>query len=388
MGPGLPRLLVVQPTPFCNIDCDYCYLRDRGRRAVMAESTVEAMADRIVGRIDALTQTLVIWHGGEPTTLPWRWYDAAGRRLSRAKRGAPLRFALQTNGIGIDDAWADFLAASRTQVGLSIDGPQDIHDRHRRTRKGRPTWSLAMAALARLRRRGIEPGIITVLTADSLDRANDLLDFYAAHGLHRVSFSVEEREGANLRSSLDGPDAPLRMERFLTRFLEGAVRRRLPIHLREAERILGLLADPTAGAAHNDQVEPLDIVTVDHRGGLYSFSPEFAEHATGAWSWLRLGDVHRDSLDDIAESPALRRLTRQIATGVSACAESCAFWPVCGGGAPVNRLAETGGLSAAETQFCRLTVQATVRALSKVLPTRPEAAGPVPAPREQWAGAA
>jgi uncharacterized protein len=366
-GAGLARLLVIQPSPWCNIDCRYCYLRDRRNRAVMSDATVAAIAERIVAEIAPSTETLVVWHGGEPTTVPLAWYRAAMARLSPAKRGATLRYSLQTNGIGLDDDWALFLRETGTAVGLSLDGPEDLHDRHRRTRSGGPTWHLAMAALARLRRRGIEPGIITVLTADAIDRADDLLEFYATHGIFRVSFSVEEREGANAASSLDGPGWPRRMEGFLARFLQGVVARGLPIHVREAERILGLLADRAAGHG-NDQVEPLAIVTVDHRGGLYSFSPEFTEHAAGDWAHLRLGDVHDQTLSDIAAGPALRRLTGEIGVGLAACAAGCAYWPVCGGGAPVNRLAETGSLAAAETQFCRLTVQATVNALRCVLP--------------------
>jgi uncharacterized protein len=366
VGAGRPRMLVIQPSPWCNIDCDYCYLRDRTNRATMGDAIVAAIAERIVAEIDPATATLVVWHGGEPAAVPLGWYRAAMARLSPAKRGLPLRYSLQTNGIGLDDEWVAFLRDTGTEVGLSLDGPQDLHDRHRRTRAGRPTWHLAMAALARLRRGGIEPGIITVLTADAVDRADDLLDFYAANGIRRLSFSVEEREGANAASSLDGPGWPPRMERFLAQFLRGVVSRGLPIHVREAERILGTLATDTA--AGNDQVEPLAIVTVDHRGGLYSFSPEFSEHAAGDWAHLRLGDVRDQTLAGIAAGPALRRLTAEIGVGLAACAAACPYWRVCGGGAPVNRLAETGSLATAETQFCRLTVQATVRALHRVLP--------------------
>src|SRR5262245_54146943 len=120
-------MLVIQPTPFCNINCDYCYLRHRAEHSRMAADTLERVANAIVSDIDPDLEALVVWHGGEPTTVPLAWYQLAYRALGARKRGSPLRFTLQTNGIAIDDDWASFLAETGTNVGLSIDGPRELH---------------------------------------------------------------------------------------------------------------------------------------------------------------------------------------------------------------------------------------------------------------------
>jgi uncharacterized protein len=362
------RMVVIQPTTYCNIDCDYCYLKLRAQHQIISRGTIEAIADRIVNAIGRDIQTLVVWHGGEPTTVPIDWYRMAYPILQNRKQGAPLAFAVQTNGIGVDDRWAAFFSETGTRVGLSLDGPQFLHDRHRRTRRGRGTWDLVMRALDTLRRHGVEPGIITVLTADALNHADEMLAFFVDHGLSDVSFSVEEQEGANTTSSLDFPGVEDAVQNFLFSFLHRVIHENLPIHVREAERILGLLASGISADGTNEQTDPLAAITVDWNGGVYTYSPEFTEHAAGEWEFFRIGNVQEDTLEEILAREPFRRLVAEVSVGLAECAKSCAFWTICGGGSPVNRVAEHGSLAVAETQFCRLTIQATARALQKLLP--------------------
>lgn len=74
---GPIRLVIVQPTPFCNIDCDYCYLTSRNDRRRMDFEVIDAIGTRVLGSSLAATDISVIWHAGEPTTVPVPWYDEA-----------------------------------------------------------------------------------------------------------------------------------------------------------------------------------------------------------------------------------------------------------------------------------------------------------------------
>jgi uncharacterized protein len=224
-----------------------------------------------------------------------------------------------------------------------------------------------MRALDTLRRHRIEPGIIAVLTADSLGRSEEMLAFFTEHDLLDLSFSVEEREGANTTSSLDFSGVEDAVEEFLFRFMQSVIREKLPIQIREAERILRLLVSGKTGVGANEQTEPLAAITVDWGGGVYTYSPEFTEHAVGDWRFLHLGNVRTHTLSEIVNGRQLQRLVREVSAGLAECAKTCNFWEICGGGSPVNRLAEHGSLAVAETQFCRLTVQATARALERLL---------------------
>ena len=361
------RMLVLQPTPYCNVSCDYCYLKSRDQRSIMDLATIEAIAERVIAHIEPQTETVVVWHGGEATTVPLEWYRSAYSKLRVAKGGIPLAFSIQTNGVALSDAWTQFFVDTKTQVGLSLDGPEYLHNRYRHTRSGGGTWHLAMRALDTLRRRGIEPGIITVLTAEALNYPLEMLAFYTQHGINDVSFSVEEREGANVVSSLDISGIENVVEEFLVCFLRGIIENNLPIRLREAERILGLLAAGEPAYLTNEQTTPFACITIDWSGGLYTYSPEFTEHAAGEWDFLRVGNIREQSLSEICRDPRLRRLIPEVSAGLIECRSRCEFWEICGGGSPVNRLAEHGSLAVPETQFCRLTVQATARALHRLV---------------------
>jgi len=187
------RLLVLQPTPFCNIDCSYCYLSDRQSRARMSLETVD-LACRLVfesPRLDRLLE--VAWHGGEPLAVPLRWYeDAVALMAERRPAGLQLTHCFQTNGLLLNEDWARFFAWIGAKVGLSIDGPADLHDAHRRTRRGDGTHAKAMRAVRLLQDQGLSFHVITVLTEHALDDPDRLFDFYVENGIREVGFNIEE----------------------------------------------------------------------------------------------------------------------------------------------------------------------------------------------------
>src|SRR5262249_30789838 len=166
-----PRLIILQPTPYCNINCSYCYLGRRDDRRLMSEDVIEAVREKLFRRLSADSRPSIVWHAGEPTAAPIRWYEHAYDRLTDV---TPRRasFAMQSNGIALDDRWIDLFRRTNTNVSLSIDGPQRFHDRRRRTRNDKPTWSLAMRGLKRMQDAGFDPRVITVLHPAGLDFAD------------------------------------------------------------------------------------------------------------------------------------------------------------------------------------------------------------------------
>ena len=103
-------LVVIQPTPFCNIDCAYCYLPDRGNRATMRDETLGEIFRQIFA-LD-LTQAIldVAWHAGEPLVLPPQWYEKAFSIIAeRAPPSVEVRHEFQTNGMLISEEWCRLL---------------------------------------------------------------------------------------------------------------------------------------------------------------------------------------------------------------------------------------------------------------------------------------
>ena len=136
---GVLELLVLQPSAFCNLDCDYCYLPHRTDRARMPLDRLdrvmaEVMASGLAG--DAMS---VVWHAGEPMAVPRTWYEDAFEIVARHAGRRRVTHHFQTNGVLIDAAWCAFFLRHGVRVGVSVDGPAPLHDLHRRTRDGRGT---------------------------------------------------------------------------------------------------------------------------------------------------------------------------------------------------------------------------------------------------------
>ena len=355
-----PRLIILQPTPYCNINCSYCYLGDRNSRRLMSPQVVEAVREKIFSRLPGGAAPDVVWHAGEPTTAPIQWYEHAHARLSDGCLASP-RFAMQSNGIAIDDRWIDLLRRTNTNISLSIDGPQRFHDQRRRTRSGKPTWGLAMRGLRRLQEAGFDPSVITVLSPGGLAAGEEYYGFYRDNGVTQISFSIDEFEGANRRSSFAGCDYKPAVSAFILNVMECAYRDGYPLHIREVERIAHILTGNAISP--NEQVEPWAAVVVAADGSVSTFSPEFMEVSAPSYGDFRFGNILTDDLDEAARRPAFERCAEDVAAGVSACRSTCRYFAVCGGGSPVNKYCETGNLRGAETQFCRLSTQTCADAL-------------------------
>src|SRR6266545_3023336 len=217
----MPRiqLLVVQPTPFCNINCRYCYLPDRTNKAVVAGATLSNLFSQVFASGWVEKGVTIVWHAGEPMVLPIDFYRRAFRLVDRLKPpGLLVTHAFQTNGTLIDDSWCDFFAAEQVNVGVSVDGPQRLHDINRVTRSGRGTFDRTIAGIRRLRRSGVPFHVISVLSAESLAAPREMFDFYAEEGIDRVCFNVEESEGDHVSRSFGEPDIADAYYRFLREF--------------------------------------------------------------------------------------------------------------------------------------------------------------------------
>ena len=104
----------------------------------------------------------LLWHAGEPLAVPVRWYEEAFEVISEFPNADKLvQHSIQSNGILINDKWCEFLKKNKVDIGLSIDGPDFIHDFHRKTRKGEGTHAQAMKGAAKLKEHGIPFGVVS-----------------------------------------------------------------------------------------------------------------------------------------------------------------------------------------------------------------------------------
>jgi len=129
------------------------------------------------------------WQGGEPTVAGLGFFRQAVQLESRwGAAGQRVANSLQTNGLVIDDEWARFLAEYHFLVGLSIDGPPDLHDGYRRDREGRGSFERGWEVFERLGRHGVETNILSVVTQDATRRGREILEFFVKRGVRFLQF--------------------------------------------------------------------------------------------------------------------------------------------------------------------------------------------------------
>lgn len=358
---GPVRLLVLQPTPFCNLDCDYCYLPDRSNRSRLPLEILELALERVLESPWFQGPFTLLWHAGEPLTVPIAFYDDATACIHRvlARHALPpdtIVQSLQTNATVINEAWCDCFLRNDIHVGVSMDGPAFLHDAHRVTRTGLGTHGAVMRGIAQLQRHGIPFQVICVLTADALDHADALFDFFTEHGIQGVGFNMEETEGENQQSTLERPDGERRYRAFLERFWRRMAAQPAALRLREFDGIASLAAHDER--LHNtDMNAPFVIVNVDARGHVSTFDPELLSVKTERYGDFAFGHVRDHSLVDIAATPKFQQVLAEITAGVERCRSSCAYFGLCGGGAGSNKYWEHGRLDGSETQACRYRIQ-------------------------------
>ena len=180
-------ILIKPASANCNIDCEYCFYkclssnREEYSKGFMTEETLEKL---IIQAIDyAEGYVAFAFQGGEPTLAGIPFYKKAVEFQKKYNtKNITIENTIQTNGMAIDEEWAEFLAKNNFLVGLSLDGPKKIHDRYRRDVQGKPTFERVMRAISLFDKYNVQYNILSVITNDSAAKASYLYNFYKRNG--------------------------------------------------------------------------------------------------------------------------------------------------------------------------------------------------------------
>ncbi|WP_434641900.1 anaerobic sulfatase maturase [Klebsiella sp. I138] len=163
-GPEYRRRFHVMAKPTgatCNLDCTYCFylskenLLHQNRHTGMSDEVLENFIRQYIDGQDG-EQVVFSWQGGEPTLMGLAFFRHVVRLQKKYKKpGQRIENDLQTNGVLLNDTWAEFLKEHQFLVGISIDGPRELHDHYRVTRSGKPTFDKVMAGVDALKRYGV-----------------------------------------------------------------------------------------------------------------------------------------------------------------------------------------------------------------------------------------
>jgi uncharacterized protein len=378
---GPLELLVLQPTPFCNINCSYCYLPDRQSTKKMSSQTLERTFAWVFSSGLVREPFCLLWHAGEPLVMPVDYYEEALALLGRANQGGVRVYhSFQTNATLIDARWCDFFLRHEVRLGVSVDGPDFLHDRHRRTRSGAGTLDRVLHGIRLLNEHQVPFFVLTVLTAEALAYPDEMFDFYRSNGIGSVGFNVEEIEGPHTSSSMQGPGIRERFRRFFRRFLDLACAANPPLVVREFETSAeALLGERCGSGSRTQENKAWAIVNVDWQGNFSTYSPELLGIPSVRHGGFILGNVARDRLEDVLASEHFRLLEEEVARGIEMCRQQCPYFAFCGGSAPANKFFENGTFASTETMSCRLQKQVTLDVSLAWLEDHP----PVPSPASE-----
>jgi uncharacterized protein len=334
------QVFVKPAGPDCNLRCRYCYyvgkrLPAPGASAVMPDDLLE---EYIVQHIAACPDDIIrfSWHGGEPALAGLDFFrKAVAFQKKHGPRGRRIANGLQTNGVLLDEAWGRFLAEEGFSVGLSLDGPRDVHDRHRVTAAGKPTFELTMRGYEVLRRHAVPTDFLCVVSRANVWRPLEVYRFFREAGASYVTFIplVERTSGGAEAVTPETVPAGAWGAFLCAVFDEWAAgdigRVKVQIIEEAARTAFGLehslcIFRPVCG----------NIPVVERNGDFYSCD-HFVDPAH------LVGNIRKSSLVDLLESPAQRNFGEAKREALPSYCRRCEVLEICYGECPKNRFART-----------------------------------------------
>jgi uncharacterized protein len=324
----------------CNLNCTYCYYLDKRNlypesgALRMPESLLE---DYIVQHIAASPDSTIAfsWHGGEPTILGLEYFRKIVE-LQRQHRPAGRRIAngIQTNGCVLDEEWCRFLAAEGFSVGLSLDGPAELHDAYRVTRGGEPTHKQAMRGYDLLRKHEVPTDIVCVAHDLNVRQPLSVYRFFRDIGCRYLGFlPVVERLPGTEAMTPHTPPAEA-YGAFLCKIFDEWIGRDTG---RIAVQIFEEASRPARGLEHSlctFRETCGQIPVLEHNGDFFPCD-YFVDREH------RLGNIRETPLCDLLESPAQRAFGEAKRDALPRDCRECEVLPMCNGGCPKHRILRT-----------------------------------------------
>ena len=328
-----PFQLLIKPAGAdCNLRCEYCfYLRAAElypdtEHHRMPDDVLETMVKGLLGY--RFEQTVFAWQGGEPTLCGLDFFKRAVEfQQKHGASGQSVGNALQTNGLVINEEWCALFLEYKFLIGLSLDGPEEVHDRYRLNRAGLGTWDQVMASARLMDQHNVEFNILCLLNAENVKLGADLLRWFVDQGFNYIQFipCVEKDQPSSVSPEALGD---FMCDAFDYWAKEGLGR----VSIRDFDAML---------ASKAGESQPLCIygdrcnhyIVVEHNGDVYPC--DFFVYD----EW-KLGNLMDAPLHTFMETDKYKQFAYQKAK-VPAC-RGCQWRPQCYGGCQKDRLA-TGG---------------------------------------------
>jgi uncharacterized protein len=362
MSLSYPIHLLAKPTgAVCNLDCAYCFFLSKeelypGSGFRMSDEVLDAYIQGLLAAQPG-AEVAIAWQGGEPTLMGLEFFERSVALVEKYRRpDQQVSHTIQTNGTRLDDAWGAFLKRHDFLVGLSVDGPREMHDAYRVNKGGEGSFDQVMAGWDVLRRHDVEVNILCTIHAANADHPLEVYRFFrddlqaaylqfipiveraTAETLPIANLGWSTRNGRVLYTQTgslvtDRSVGADQFGRFLCAIFDEWVRRDVgSVFVQTFDVALGswlgqhnlCIVSPTCGRA----------LALEHNGDLYSCDHYVEPH-------YRLGNILDTPLDALVDSEQQRAFGQEKFTSLPGYCRACDVLFACFGECPRNRFIDT-----------------------------------------------
>ncbi len=352
--------LLAKPTgAVCNLDCSYCFFLSKemlypGSRFRMADELLEEYLRQLIEAHARVPEVTIAWQGGEPTLMGLDFFrrsvELADRYLRPGQRAA---YTIQTNATLLDEEWADFFREHAFLVGVSVDGPRELHNAYRVDKGGKGSFDSVVRGLDALRSAGVDWNALTTIHAANADRGREVYCFLRDELEARfVQFIpiIERVAGEEAGSWTSWRDRPLYVQeghavtdrsvtgeqygRFLIDVFEEWVRRDVgEVYVQMFDVALAnWVGEPPSLCVHSETCGLA--LALEHTGDVYSCD-HFVEPEH------KLGNIRMTNLLDLVDSPQQRQFGLDKRETLPQYCLDCDVRFACHGGCPKDRFIAT-----------------------------------------------
>lgn len=338
-----PFYVMAKPvSSLCNMTCRYCYYNEKQPVGIMNDATLELFIRKYI-ESQPTPWVQFTWHGGEPSIAGINFYRKALMLQQSYANGKTIYNSLQTNGLLIDESWCRFLADEDWLVGLSIDGPQHIHDHYRCLRDGSLSFAKMMKVIEMMNKYGVKWNAMASITDYAAAHPQDFYGFFKAIDCRWLQFTpVVERRQNNRLAAADQHGimepysvTPEAWGDFLIDVFEAWKKEdvgKVSVQLFEAmlANRTGLMPPVCSFAAQCGNA-----LVMEANGEVFNCDHFVFPHH-------RLGNLHTDTFESMLHSDRHLRFARIKKKGLAPRCQNCQWLSLCHGECPRNRFLPKG----------------------------------------------
>jgi len=318
----IPIFPIIKVASSCNLSCSYCSAEEymeHNRKSIMTKETAKRVVEELARVRDGGT---FLWHGGEALLAGQEFYQFV-IDLQKSLELTGYRNDIQTNAVLITDNWTQFLKDSGFQIGISIDGPDAIHNELRVFSNGAGSHKQVMRGAEKLQDNSVHFGVLVVVTKQSCKYPKEIFSFMLEHGIKSFDFKPCYGDPRYDVSLVD-------FAKFMIQIFDLWEKLDDPqVHIRILEGFMrNLLGSKASVCSQNGNCKL--VVTINHNGDVYPCD-RFIEPA------YKYGNINETPLDELyEESEGSKAFSAHVDQQRTSC-EGCSYRPVCQSGCTQER---------------------------------------------------